>query len=182
VVKSCYGLLVVGPCFLALTGCQPATSRSGVLTTEGSAETETVSRRTNEPDEVLATDAEMNQAMEEARRTVQTFVVALQSPRPGQNEFTVKKRFQSEQGVEYIWLHHISYNGSVFKGEVSDQPVYDQKVNVGDIVTVPAKEISDWMFADHGKMKGGYTLRVLYNRYSPQEKKEFQEQSKMVVE
>lgn len=54
---------------------------------------------------MLAMDAEMNQAMEKARKTVETFVVALQSPSPGQNEFTVKKRFQIGENVEHIWLH-----------------------------------------------------------------------------
>jgi uncharacterized protein YegJ (DUF2314 family) len=50
------------------------------------------------------------------------------------------------------------------------------------MATVSKSEISDWFYIDNGKLVGGYTIRVLYSRMSPEEKKDFNEHAGMKIE
>lgn len=146
-----------------------------------------VVRRDEQPDmfNVPQDDEEMNFAVEKSRETMETFIRALQSPAPGQTMFSVKKPFlKSEEGddAEHIWLVGISFDGESFWGEVGNDPVDVKAVRCGDRAQVSKAEISDWMFNDRGKLAGGYTIRVLYNRYSEREKKQFVRQTGMQID
>lgn len=130
------------------------------------------------PDE----DKAVNKAIQDSRKTVGTFIAALQSPKQGQEKFSVKKPFREGKMVEHIWLTNITYDGSLFHGQVGNDPVDVKNIKLGDNVTVPSKEISDWMFGDKGKLVGGYTIRVLYNRLSAADKEQFKQQFELKLE
>ena len=115
----------------------------------------------------------MHRAVIEARRTVGEFVAALQHPAPGQQDFEVKKRFIQNGQVEHIWLSDVQFVGNQFRGRVDNQPRMIQGLMLGQSVSVKPNEISDWLYVDHGKLVGGYTVRVQYNELSPKEKQEF---------
>lgn len=53
---------------------------------------------------------------------------------------------------------------------------------MGQIVSVEPKEISDWLYIDHGKLVGGYTVRVHYNELSPEQKKKFDREADFKIE
>jgi uncharacterized protein YegJ (DUF2314 family) len=46
-------------------------------------------------------------------------------------------------------------------------------VEAGEEVRVDPEKISDWMYVDNGVLRGGFTLRVLRSRMSPQEREQF---------
>ncbi len=119
----------------------------------------------------------MNKAVETARQTVGTFISALKSPQAGQTDFAVKKPFPTGNGNEHIWLSELSFDGKNFRGRVNNDPVDAKNVKMGDMVTVGKTEISDWNFTDKGKLIGGYSVRVLYNRMPEAEKRDFLQQT-----
>ncbi|RYG62630.1 DUF2314 domain-containing protein [bacterium] len=143
-----------------------------------------VVKRPDQPDmfQVAKDDDAMEIAMSSARETIETFIEALQSPGPNHNGFAVKKPFQDGDDVEHIWLVDVSYDGATFSGEVGNDPVTVTNVQSGERAQVTADELSDWMYRDGAKLVGGYTVRVLYDKYSPKEKKRFVRQTGMEMD
>jgi uncharacterized protein YegJ (DUF2314 family) len=94
-------------------------------------------------------------------------------PRRANRIFEVKKRFIQNGQVEHIWLSDVQFAGNRFQGRVDNQPRKIQGLKLGQLVSVKPNEISDWLYIDHGKLVGGYTVRVQYNELSPKEKQEF---------
>ena len=118
-------------------------------------------------------DPGMNKAIQTARDTVHTFIMALRSPTATQNSFTVKKPFKHGEQFEHIWLSDASFDGIQFSGRVDNEPVDVTNVTIGQTATAAPGEISDWFYIDNGKLVGGYTIRVLHARMSPEEQNDF---------
>jgi uncharacterized protein YegJ (DUF2314 family) len=123
--------------------------------------------------DVKSTHAQMHRAVLQARKTVGTFVAALQHPSPGQRDFEVKKAFRQGNEVEHLWLSDVRFSGNRFQGRVDNTPGKVHGVKVGELVSVNPDEISDWVFVDNGKLVGGYTIRAHYNELSPEQKRQF---------
>ena len=104
----------------------------------------------------------MRRAVHQARRTVGVFMRALQKPSAGQSDFEVKKPFFQNGVVEHLWLSDVTFSGNRFHGYVDNKPKKIKGLKMGDRVSVNANEISDWAYVDHGRLIGGYTIRVLY--------------------
>lgn len=136
-----------------------------------------VVRRPGNPDMVYVKpdDGKMEAAIGRARATVDQFIAALQSPKPGDQGFAIKKPFAiQEKGQEHIWLSNVTYDGKLFHGRVNNEPVDAKKVKLGDPATVSPAEISDWMFVRNGKLVGGQTILVFYDLKSPAGRKKFE--------
>jgi uncharacterized protein YegJ (DUF2314 family) len=121
-------------------------------------------------------DPRMNAAMDKARATVKSFIAALQSPQPGQSDFTVKMAFTDGSNTEHMWLGSVSYDGNLFHGTVSNVPETVKGVAIGQPARVAPAKISDWMYRENGKVVGGYTVRVLRETLSPRERADFDQQ------
>ena len=126
--------------------------------------------------------AQMHRAVIQARKTVATFITALQHPLAGQQDFEVKKAFRHGNEVEHLWLSDVRFSGNRFHGRVDNVPQKIQGVKVGDLVSVNPDEISDWAFVDNGKLVGGYTIRAYYNELSPEQKKQFDQAADFRIE
>ena len=145
------------------------------ITAEAADTGQAFEKRSTEPPyiEVPNDHTAMHQAVTQARKTVGEFLAALKHPAPGQQDFEVKKRFIQSGQVEHIWLSDVQFVGNRFQGRVDNQPRKIQGLKLGQLVLVKPNEISDWLYIDHGKLVGGYTVRVQYNELSPKEKQEF---------
>lgn len=141
-------------------------------------------RRAGEPDyvRVRCENRTWADAIRTARRTVPVFERALRSPRNGQGKFSVKKPFRQGKIVEHIWLSGLSYDGRLFHGRVANDPVDVKGVKLGDEASVAPSDLSDWMFADNGKLVGGYTIRVLFKGFSPMGRKRLMRQFGLKIE
>ena len=126
-------------------------------------------------------DQAMRTAVHTARKTVGTFITALQKPSATQRDFEVKKRFIQGAEVEHIWLSDVTFSGNRFHGRVDNHPVKITGVKMGDRVSVNPNEISDWAYVDNGILVGGYTIRVLYKELSPERKKELENESRFHI-
>ena len=133
--------------------------------------------------QVAEEDAEVNAAMQQAQDTIGIFVTSLQSPKPTQSDFSIKARFiSSDGGVEHIWIVDVSYSDEGFTGVINNVPVDVPEIEQGDNATVPVEDVSDWMFIEDGKLVGGYTIRVLRNRLSPEERERFDEETDFIID
>lgn len=171
-LKLAAGALAV----IAITGCQPSSQSTHTPLRVGVSV-----RRTGQPevDVVSGEDAAMNAAIARARASVGTFIAALKAPRAGQKSFAIQKRFASGRvgEGEHMWIVGLSFDGSLFHGFLNNVPVNVRGIKQGDAVTCAPSELSDWMFTDKGKLVGGTTIRVLYDRLPPAEKKQLEKES-----
>jgi uncharacterized protein YegJ (DUF2314 family) len=131
---------------------------------------------------VPADDPTMNAAIAKARATVGTFVTALRSHTASRSRYSVKIRITDGDANEHFWLSDVSYDGSVFRGRIDNDPETVKNVTLGQPVSARATEISDWMYVDHGVLVGGYTLRVLRDAMSPSDRAEFDKSIPFKVE
>ena len=132
--------------------------------------------------EVPKNHAAMHGAVIQARKTVGQFVAALEHPAPGQTDFEIKKPFIQNGQIEHIWLSDVQLVGNRFQARVDNQPRKIPELKLGQVVTVDPKEISDWLYIDHGKLVGGYTVRVQYSELSAKEKQEFDRAADFKIE
>ena len=127
-------------------------------------------------------DAKMNAAMDKARATVDDFIAARKSPIVGQSGFSVKAPFADGTNIEHFWLSPVSFDGTNFQGTINNEPAKVKTVKMGQKVTVAKDKISDWMYVEHLKLKGGYTLRVMRDAMSPAERADFDKTVPFVVD
>lgn len=134
--------------------------------------------------EVDNTDKEMLTAIKKAKSTFSQFENALESKNENYKNFTLKKAFQSPNGEEQLWIMYIMKipNSKKFVGIVGNEPMYTKEVKFDDTVEIEPEEVTDWMYFDHSIVKGAYTLHVLRDRMSAEEKKAFDAESGFVFE
>jgi uncharacterized protein YegJ (DUF2314 family) len=166
---------------LSLVGCkdkksdnppEPATNSSTPARHVG----DRVKRETNPTVEFYGKgDVEMNAAIADARKTVEKFIAAWQSPKTGQVSFFVKAGFVDGKKVEHMWLSQVQYDGTQFTGTVANEPLDLKNVKLGDSRTVLRDMISDWMFVENGHLVGGYTLRVERKHMTEEERAKIDE-------
>lgn len=132
--------------------------------------------------EVKLSDDEINEAINKAKASFSQFDKAIKDTGNNYKKFMLKKGFTSEFGVEHIWLVDVRYNPykDKFIGMVANDPIHTKEIKSGDFVEVDKNEISDWLFSDKDDFTfGGYTLQILRNRLSKEEKKQFDEENNL---
>ncbi len=128
-------------------------------------------------------DADMNAAVAKARDTIGTFISALENRKPSQTYFGVKKPYRtSDKDYEHIWIDHVSYDGAQFHGTIGNLPANVPELKMGQKVAVLRGEISDWMIVENRRLLGGYTIRVMRDKMSPQERTEFDKEIGLTID
>ncbi|MGC3991527.1 MAG: DUF2314 domain-containing protein [Chthoniobacteraceae bacterium] len=150
----------------AISGCKRSERNPDVLHRDG------------DPDVIYvdSEDAEMNAAIAHAQSTKAEFLQTLQAAKPNQTDFSAKRPYLTNKGGtdrEHIWVSNLSYDGKLLHGTIGDDPVNIPHLKLGDPVSFPPDELSDWMYLEDGKIVGGYTIRVLRKRMSPQDATDF---------
>lgn len=118
-------------------------------------------------------DAEMNEAIKKAKSSFTVFAEAFKSNKKNLSYFSIKIPFSTPDGDEHIWLSDISKEKDVFFGIIDNVPESATNVKIGDKIKIEQGKISDWMFIERTKLRGGYTLRVILKRMTDEERKEF---------
>ena len=115
-------------------------------------------------------DEEINQAMVEARSTIETFWKYKNSGDPDYSEFSLKVALETSTGsLEHIWVNRISGDASAMTGYLGNDPVDLAGLKYGDKVTFSSDQISDWQYFKDDLMYGHYTTRVLLGRMPKEE-------------
>ena len=116
-------------------------------------------------------DKEMNLAIELSNESLDEFDEALKF---SENEnFALKIRYDLNNKSEHIWAVDIEKIGNDYFGIIDNLPNSETNIKLNDKVKIEKDKISDWMFSKNGKLFGGFTIKVLRNRMSELEKKNF---------
>lgn len=115
------------------------------------------------------TDAEMNAAMAEARRTLPTFWKLLASDPVVAETGKIKVGFDTSGGLEHIWVREVRYEKGVVRGLLDNRPVY-LEASKGDPVTIDPAKISDWSYIRNDRMYGSFTTRVMLPSLDPEQR------------
>ena len=123
----------------------------------------------------LNSDAEMEAAFQQARDTLDSFIQKIGTSYPDRTLVAVKVHFVlPDSSSQDIWVDQISYQDGSFHGTMGDD-IPSLKLSVDDKITLARKDIVDWMIVENGKLIGGYTIRLAFQRMSPEQKERFLE-------
>jgi len=114
---------------------------------------------------VGASDPEIDAAMAEARRRWPELVSAFREH--AGERFAVKYPFpRGPRSVEHVWIAVTAIDEDRVTGTIDNEPVGKIGHELGETVTVPSKDISDWLYHVKGKKDpvGGFTVKVLLAR------------------
>ncbi len=145
--------------YLFLVGCSPAPTQiaTQVLPTQ------------------LNTDVEMEAAFQQARDTLDSFIEKIGTSHPDRTLVAVKVRFVLPDGsTQDLWVDRISYQNGSFRGTMGDD-IPTLKLSIDDKITIKRNNIVDWMIVEDGKLIGGYTIRLAFQRMTPEQKERFLE-------
>ncbi|WP_347053284.1 YegJ family protein [Flavobacterium olei] len=129
---------------------------------------------------VKSEDKEMNDAIAKANQTLSDFNKGLENPNADSQALKVK--FANSKGVEHMWVGAIQFKEGKYVGILNNTPEYVTEYKAGDSINVDPSKISDWMYLENGKLFGGYTIRVLRNNMSEEERKQFDSESGMQID
>ena len=124
---------------------------------------------------VAAGDPEMLATMKQARATLPRFLAAVQRHDSLDSNFAVKLPFADGEQTEYIWLGEPALENGKWYGTVDNTPEYTHEVREGERVPFDTAKVADWNYTRKGELMGGYSVRLLRNRMTPQERAEFDE-------
>lgn len=141
-------------------------------------------RREGEPPVVYVADDDpkMAAAVASARSTVDQFIAALDNPKPSQTGFSVKLPIKDGEHVEHMWVLPVHYKDGKFRGTINNEPDKVRTVKIGDEVEVAREQVSDWMYIENRKLKGGYTIRALRDSMKDTERNEFDRSVPFTIE
>ena len=117
-------------------------------------------------------DPKMSAAIARAQGSLETFRAALAAPPADAKSFSVKVGFAwgTKGDREHIWLTEPQLDASSVTGTINNEPVDVTTLKLGQSVSAPLKDVSDWMYVEGGVLRGGYTLRVLLDKMAPEAK------------
>jgi uncharacterized protein YegJ (DUF2314 family) len=135
--------------------------------------------RTPSPTPVLPTqlnsDLEMEAAFQEARDTLDSFIQKIGTSHPDRTLVAVKVRFVlPDSSTQDLWVDQITYQNDSFRGTMGDD-IPSLRLSIDDKITIARKDVMDWMIVEDGKLIGGYTIRLAFQRMSPEQKERFLE-------
>ena len=121
------------------------------------------------------TEEELNDAIEEARGSIDTLFQAMLAPKPSYDFLGLKIRFKTpDGGYDDNWVEPVDFYDGKFTIRMIDGLMYDKNLHPERTLDVPFKRVVDWMIVEKdGTLIGGYTIRLAYEHMSPDEKKEF---------
>ena len=124
---------------------------------------------------VSETDSELEAAIEQARGTLDDFIMKIATPHADRTFVALKVRFHPPgESPQDIWVDGVTYTNGVFRGTIGDD-IPALKLEAGEKITVDEENIVDWMIVEEGKLIGGYTIRLAVQRMSPEERERFLE-------
>ena len=111
----------------------------------------------------------MNDAIEEARRTLRSFFDAFLNPKPNQTTFLLKVEFSEGNQVEHIWVADIDASLFPIQGTIANRPNLES-IRFKQRVEFHPSKISDWMYIEDGYLVGGFTTKVIRQGLTAEER------------
>jgi len=115
----------------------------------------------------------MNQAIARAQATLGKFAAALHRPKAKQRDFSLKVKLTDGASFEHVWLADPVVTDTDVSGVINNEIERVSGYEIGQHVTLARDRVSDWMYVDHGVLQGGFTIRVLRDQMSAEERATF---------
>lgn len=122
-------------------------------------------------------DEEMTVAVRQAQDTLYILRQAMLAPKPSYKFLSVKVRFVSNGGnIEDMWTEAVDFSNDNYIVRMVEGVTLEQGAHPDRLVEVPPKDVLDWMIVENdGSVFGGYTLRIEYQRMTPDQQKRYDE-------
>lgn len=144
--------------FLLLVACQPATPTPVSIS------------KFTDPDE------ELTQAVRQAQDSLYVLRQEFLAPRKPYSMISVKVRFESDGAVEDMWTEPVFILDNVYTVRMVEGVTLEQGIHPERLLDVKPQDIVDWMIMEEdGTVHGGYTIRLEYERMTPEQQKKFLE-------
>lgn len=115
---------------------------------------------------VEADDPAMDAAIAQAQATLPEWLGVLANPPRGYANIVFKFPLG---GTEHIWVDNVRREGDMLHGTLANNP-FQPGWAIGDRVSVPLADVSDWAYFDAAGVAHGYrTIVVLFSQMDPAE-------------
>jgi uncharacterized protein YegJ (DUF2314 family) len=125
-------------------------------------------------------DEEMAAAIRQARGSIQGFIDQLPALRAEGAYFSVKVPIQVGLNTEHVWIDSPQYANGAFHGKLGNEPL-EGPFKLGDLMSTPVAELSDWIAVRGGECFGGFTIVVVRSRLSPEQRLAFDQNAGILV-
>lgn len=123
-------------------------------------------------------DEEFEKAVRQAQDTLYILRRAFLAPKSSYVFMSVKVRFATDAGTEDMWVEPIDILNNTYTVRMVEGVTLELKAHPDRYVEVLPENIIDWMILEEdGTVLGGYTLRLEYQRLSPEEQKKYKERT-----
>jgi len=145
--------------FVFVASCAPAASTPAPIST------------------LTGLDEEMSLAVYQAQDTLYVMRQAMLAPKPSYKFLSVKVRFRSNGGdIEDMWTEPVDFSDSNYVVRLVEGVTLELGAHPDRLVEVAPKDVLDWMIVEKdGSVFGGYTLRIEYQRMTPDQQKRYDE-------
>lgn len=132
---------------------------------------------TTHPSSFTDPDEELTVAVGQAQSTLYILRRALLAPKPSYDFLGVKVRFKSSDGrTEDMWTEAAYILDNIYTVRMIEGVTLQKGAHPDRFVEVDPKQILDWMIEEKdGTVHGGYTLRLDFNRMTPEQQKQYLE-------
>jgi uncharacterized protein YegJ (DUF2314 family) len=152
--------------FLFLASCSPAESTSTPAPRLTTAHTQIPT----------LTDEELAEAVRQAQETLYVWRQEFLAPKQAYSMTSLKVRFAGDGGVEDMWTEPMFVLDNVYTVRMVEGVTLEKGIHPGRLLDVKPQDIVDWMLLqEDGTLVGGYTLRLEYERMTPEQQKRYLE-------
>ena len=125
----------------------------------------------------VADDPEFQEAVRQAQNTLHIFRQEMLSPSSSYLLASLKIRFVAANGeVEDMWTEPVYILDDVYTVRMVEGVTITKGTHPDRLVDVGLQDIVDWMLLqEDGKVIGGYTLKLDYERLSPEQQQKYRE-------
>ena len=121
-------------------------------------------------------DEEMTVAVRQAQDTLYILRRAMLAPKPSYKFLSVKVRFVSNGDIEDMWTEPIDFSDEKYTVRMVEGVTLQLGAHPDRLVQVAPNDVLDWMILEKdGSVFGAYTLRIEYERMTPEQQKRYDE-------
>ena len=121
-------------------------------------------------------DEEMTVAVRQAQDTLYILRQAMLAPKPSYKFLSVKVRFVSNGDIEDMWTEPIDFSDDKYTVRMVEGVTLKLGAHPDRLVEVAPNDVLDWMILEKdGSVFGAYTLRIEYQRMTPEQQKRYDE-------
>lgn len=121
-------------------------------------------------------DEELAEAVRQAQETLHIWRQEFLAPKKAYSMTSLKVRFQGDNGIEDMWTEPMFILDQVYTVRMVEGVTLEKGIHPERLLDVKPKDIVDWMLLEEdGTLIGGYTLRLEYERMTPEQQKRYLE-------